>query len=111
MKGELKMNKYQENLDFIVKNSCPQKTICRECNFNKSCNCLAKEHIDSLQELIENHFDLVEKYKELEKALDKACFMLEKEMNNRVANAEIKLSCGIKTMNKEEWKEWCLNEK
>ena len=71
-KGELKMNKYQENLDFIIKNSCPQKTICRECNINNFCNCLAKEHIDSLQELVENHFDLVEKYKELEKALDKA---------------------------------------
>lgn len=56
------MNKYQENLDFIVKNSCPQKTICRECNINNFCNCLAKEHIDSLQEL-------VEKYKEIEKAL------------------------------------------
>lgn len=63
------MNKYQENLDFIVKNSCPQKTICRECDINNVCNCLVKEHIDSLQELVENHFDLVEKYKELEKAL------------------------------------------
>ena len=103
MKGELKMNKYQENLDFIVKNSCPQKTICRECNFNKSCNCLAKEHIDSLQELIE-------KYKEIEKALGKACNQLEKAIcfEKMIENEPLVYD---NDKNKEEWKEWCLNEK
>lgn len=47
------MNKYQESLDFIVKNSCPQKTTCMECNINNVCNSLAKEHIDRLQELVD----------------------------------------------------------
>ena len=104
------MNKYQENLDFIVKNSCSQKTICRECNINNVCNCLAKELIDSLQELVENHFDLVEKYKELEKALDKTCNQLEKAICFEIMIENEPLVCD-NDKNKEEWKEWCLNEK
>lgn len=47
------MNKYQEALDFIVKNSCPTHNCCSECNIKKSCNCEAKEYIDVLQKLID----------------------------------------------------------
>ena len=47
------MNKYQESLDFIVKNSCPTHKACGECEINKRCNNLVKPHIDRLQELAE----------------------------------------------------------
>lgn len=60
------MNKCQESLDFIVKNSCPSHMSCKECHMNKICNNLVKSHIDRIQELIDEH-------KQLEKALDKAC--------------------------------------
>lgn len=47
------MNKYKEALDYIVKNSCPMKTCCSECKINKSCNSLAKDRINILQELVD----------------------------------------------------------
>lgn len=47
------MNKYQEALDKIVENSCPQKTNCRVCKIKKSCNASAKECVDKLQELVD----------------------------------------------------------
>ena len=47
------MNKYQKSLDYIVKNSCPMKTCCSECKINKSCNSLAKDRINILQELVD----------------------------------------------------------
>lgn len=47
------MNKYQESLDYIVKSSCPQRTVCRKCHIKNSCNALVKEHIDNLQKLID----------------------------------------------------------
>ena len=66
--GRRKMNKYQESLDFIVKNSCPHRIVCRECKINKSCNNLVKCHIDRLQELIkksERNFLKLEVYDKL----------------------------------------------
>lgn len=47
------MNKYQESLKFIVENSCPRKTYCKKCDFEKYCNSLVKQHIDDLQELVD----------------------------------------------------------
>lgn len=46
------MNKYQEALDNLVKVSCPKKVSCTECDINIICNCIAKEYVDTLQELI-----------------------------------------------------------
>lgn len=46
------MNKYQEALNNLVKESCPKKTFCKECGFEKTCNCDAKQDINTLQELI-----------------------------------------------------------
>lgn len=48
------MNKYQEALNNLVKESCPKKTFCKECGFEKTCNCDAKQDINTLQELIDN---------------------------------------------------------
>ncbi len=47
------MNKYQESLNLIIKNSCHKKTTCKECDFEKYCNSIAKEKFDNLQELVE----------------------------------------------------------
>lgn len=47
------MNKYQEALDNLVKVSCPKKVSCTECNINKICNSTAKEHVDTLQQLVD----------------------------------------------------------
>ena len=47
------MSKYQESLNFIVENSCPQKTNCKECIMEKSCNALVKPHLENLQELVD----------------------------------------------------------
>ena len=47
------MNKYQDALDFIEKNSCHQKKACNECDFNRICNSFAKEKLDVLQELVD----------------------------------------------------------
>ncbi|MCR0269756.1 hypothetical protein MKC46_17600 [[Clostridium] innocuum] len=47
------MNKYQEALNNLVKSSCPQKTICRECDIKAICNSEAKGWIDTVQELID----------------------------------------------------------
>lgn len=47
------MNKYQESLNFIIKNSCHKKITCKECDFEKYCNSIAKEKFDNLQELVE----------------------------------------------------------
>lgn len=47
------MNKYQEALDFIERNSCPQKKACNECDFRRFCNSIAKEKLDVLQELVD----------------------------------------------------------
>lgn len=47
------MNKYQESLNFIIKNSCSRKTYCKKYDFEKYCNSIVKQHIDNLQELID----------------------------------------------------------
>ncbi len=47
------MNKYQEALDKLVKHSCPERTSCNECSMKKSCNRIAKDWIDTLQELVD----------------------------------------------------------
>ncbi|RJV85760.1 hypothetical protein DWX45_16405 [Erysipelotrichaceae bacterium AF19-24AC] len=47
------MNKYQETLNNLVKVSCPEKTCCKECDFEKHCNCDAKRDINTLQELVD----------------------------------------------------------
>lgn len=50
------MNQYQKALEEIVKSSCPvamkSKKYCNECIIHKSCNCIAKDYIDTLQKLI-----------------------------------------------------------
>ena len=55
------MNKYQESLNFIVKNSCHSHKPCKECHINEICNNLVKPHLNRLQELID-------KYERLEKS-------------------------------------------
>lgn len=45
-------SKYQKALDNLVKNSCPKKVSCTECDININCNCIAKEYVDTLQELV-----------------------------------------------------------
>lgn len=47
------MNKYQEELNNLVKSSCPNKKACQECDFETMCNSEAKGWIDTLQELVE----------------------------------------------------------
>ena len=47
------MNKYQESLNLIIKNSCHKKITCKECDFEKYCNSIAKEKFDNLQELVD----------------------------------------------------------
>lgn len=46
-------NKYQEALDYIVKNSCNKRVACNECDIQNICNSLAKGKIDTLQELVD----------------------------------------------------------
>ena len=47
------MSKYQEALDNLVKVSCSKKVRCIECDINKTCNCMAKEYVDTLQKLVD----------------------------------------------------------
>jgi membrane protease subunit (stomatin/prohibitin family) len=47
------MNKYQEALNNLIKVSCPKGRCCKECDFEKICNCEAKSYIDTLQELVD----------------------------------------------------------
>ncbi len=47
------MNKYQEALDKLVKHSCPQRTSCNDCDMKGYCNRIAKDWIDTLQELVD----------------------------------------------------------
>ena len=52
---EMKMNKYQEALNKIVKSSCPNcidNNGCSSCDIQKNCNCQAKSWVDTLQELV-----------------------------------------------------------
>ncbi|WP_286154380.1 hypothetical protein [Thomasclavelia cocleata] len=46
-------SKYQKALDNLVNNSCPKKVSCTECEININCNCIAKEYVDTLQELVD----------------------------------------------------------
>ena len=46
-------NKYQEALNYIVRNSCYKKTICSECNMHNNCHIPAKRYVDILQELVD----------------------------------------------------------
>ncbi len=46
------MNKYQKALDNLVRVSCPKKVSCIECDIGKICNCVSKEHINTLQKLV-----------------------------------------------------------
>lgn len=46
-------NKYQEALNYIVRNSCYKKTICSECNMHNNCHIPAKRDVDILQELVD----------------------------------------------------------
>lgn len=46
-------NKYQEALDYIVKNSCNKRVACNECDIQNICNSLAKSKVDTLQELVD----------------------------------------------------------
>lgn len=46
-------NKYQEALDCIIKYSCPEKTICSECNMHDICNSDTKSRVDILQKLVD----------------------------------------------------------
>lgn len=39
-------NKYQEALNYIVRNSCYKKTICSECNMHNNCHIPAKRYVD-----------------------------------------------------------------
>ena len=55
LEREETMNKYQEALDNLVKNSCPKRKSCKECETNAICNSIAKGNIDTLQELIDLH--------------------------------------------------------
>lgn len=51
------MNKYQEALNNLIINSCPvaigSKEPCSSCKYNKICNALARDWIDTLQELVD----------------------------------------------------------
>lgn len=46
-------SKYQEALDYIVKNSCNKRVACNECDIQNICNSSAKSRVDNLQELID----------------------------------------------------------
>lgn len=46
-------NKYQEALDYIVKNSCNKRVACNECDIQSICNSYAKSRVDTLQELVD----------------------------------------------------------
>lgn len=63
------MNKYQESLNFIIESSCPQKTNCKECIMEKSCNALVKPHLDNLQELVDKSIRVYDEDDIYEKAL------------------------------------------
>lgn len=60
------MNKYQEALNNLIKNSCPKRTYCEKCYFENVCNCDAKQNINVLQELTDNQ---PLKFEELEKGM------------------------------------------
>lgn len=62
------MNKYQESLDFLVKNSCHTHKCCNECGIERVCNCDAKFHIDRLQSLINKQQSNLTKIKVRDKA-------------------------------------------
>lgn len=47
------MNNYQKALNNLVKVSCSKHTFCKECDFEKVCNCDAKQDINTLQELVD----------------------------------------------------------
>lgn len=50
------MNKYQDALNKIVKSCCPNcidENGCSSCDIEKVCNALAKDWVDSLQELVD----------------------------------------------------------
>nr|DAU24008.1 MAG TPA: fibrinogen [Caudoviricetes sp.] len=71
------MNKYQEALNNLVKVSCPKQTFCKKCDFEKVCNCDAKQDINTLQELVDKATPkkpLVKHYEEIgEKPYIKTC--------------------------------------
>ena len=46
-------SKYQEALDYIVKNSCNKRVACNECDIQNICNSSAKSRVDNLQELVD----------------------------------------------------------
>lgn len=43
----------QEALNSLVKESCPKRVSCDECEINYRCNCEAKSYIDVLQKLVD----------------------------------------------------------
>lgn len=49
------MSKYQKALNKVVENSCPRKTNCQSCEISSRCNCLMKDEIDLLQELVDKN--------------------------------------------------------
>lgn len=73
-----------------------------------------------LTQLIEEHFEIIKEKERLEKALDKACELLEKNEvgttcdeenhNNCMENHCFKTCIYARNMTKEELKEWCLKD-
>lgn len=111
------MNEYQKALQNVQK-----------CNCN-DCTCedieILKELIEENQELEESLEHTLEKWKEwknkamkLEKALDKACMILEEavEYHKYCTNYDslvynsLTCSCKVYFKTKEAWKEWCMKD-
>lgn len=47
------MSRYKEALENIVKSSCPEHTVCKDCYMNLMCAKQAKEWVDTLYEVVE----------------------------------------------------------
>jgi hypothetical protein len=68
----MKMNKYQEALNKIIRSCCPycnDNNGCQNCEIKQTCNATAKSWVDTLQELVvketpmkvdKEHYDLVD---------------------------------------------------
>lgn len=98
------MNKYQEALDNIIISSCPiaikSKEPCSSCKINKTCNALAKDWVDTLQELIDKEGGIEMTAKE---ALD--------VLKNRTAALSLNHKIGSRDIAKQEIKEIVMSIK
>lgn len=58
-----------EALMKLVKSSCPNKTSCDKCDFEKACNSFAKGWIDTIKQDLERLEKLEEEYNNLKKGI------------------------------------------